>query len=155
MNRQAREIMAGLDLDIDVTRPLGSYSVAIQQMVAIARALDISSAKVLILDEPTSSLTLRETQQLFEVMHRLRAEGIAIVFITHFLDQVYEVSDRVTILRNGEVVGTYDPSSLPRLELVSLMLGRSLADLDDMARHKMETLDHISEEAFLQARGSA
>ena len=153
MNRQAREIMAGLDLDIDVTRPLGSYSVAIQQMVAIARALDISSAKVLILDEPTSSLTLRETQQLFEVMHRLRAEGIAIVFITHFLDQVYEVSDRVTILRNGEVVGTYDPSSLPRLELVSLMLGRSLADLDDMARHKMETLDHISEEAFLQARG--
>ena len=153
MNRQAREIMAGLDLDIDVTRPLGSYSVAVQQMVAIARALDISSAKVLILDEPTSSLTLRETQQLFEVMHTLRAEGIAIVFITHFLDQVYEVSDRVTILRNGEVVGTYDPSSLPRLELVSLMLGRSLADLDDMAKHKMETLDHISEEAFLQARG--
>jgi len=153
MNRQAREIMAGLDLDIDVTRPLGSYSVAVQQMVAIARALDISSAKVLILDEPTSSLTLRETQQLFEVMHKLRAEGIAIVFITHFLDQVYEVSDRVTILRNGEVVGTYDPSSLPRLELVSLMLGRSLADLDDMAKHKMETLDRISEEAFLQARG--
>ncbi len=70
MNRRAREILAGLDIDIDVTRPLGSYSVAIQQMTAIARALDISSAKVLILDEPTSSLTVRETRQLFEVMRQ-------------------------------------------------------------------------------------
>ena len=153
MNRRARKILADLDIDIDVTRPLGSYSVAIQQMAAIARALDISSAKVLILDEPTSSLTLRETTQLFEVMDKLRADGIAIVFITHFLDQVYEVSDRVTILRNGEVVGTYDPASLPRLELVSLMLGRSLTALDDMAAHKMETREHISADAFLRAQG--
>jgi galactofuranose transport system ATP-binding protein len=152
MNRRAREILAGLDIDIDVTRPLGSYSVAIQQMAAIARALDISSAKVLILDEPTSSLTLRETTQLFEVMNKLRSEGIAIVFITHFLDQVYEVSDRVTILRNGEVIGTYDPASLPRLELVSLMLGRSLTALDDMAQHKMESREHIGTEAFLSAK---
>ncbi len=153
MNRRAREILAGLDIHIDVTRPLGSYSVAIQQMAAIARALDISSAKVLILDEPTSSLTVRETTQLFEVMERLRGEGIAIVFITHFLDQVYEVSDRVTILRNGEVVGTYDTASLPRIELVSLMLGRSLAALDDMAEHKMKTRERISDEAFLRAEG--
>ncbi len=85
-------------------------------------------------------------------MDKLRSEGIAIVFITHFLDQVYEVSDRVTILRNGEVVGTYDPASLPRLELVSLMLGRSLTDLDDMAAHKMESREHIGAEAFLQAK---
>ena len=151
MNQRAEEIMAGLDVDIDVTRPLESYSVAIQQMAAIARALDISSAKVLILDEPTSSLTLRETEQLFEVMNKLRSDGIAIVFITHFLDQVYEVSDRVTILRNGEVVGTYDPATLPRLELVSLMLGRSLTALDDMAEHKMESRDHIGSDAFLRA----
>jgi monosaccharide-transporting ATPase len=153
MNRRAREILAGLDIDIDVTRELGSYSVAIQQMTAIARALDISSARVLILDEPTSSLTQRETAQLFEVMHKLRSDGIAIVFITHFLDQVYEVSDRVTILRNGEVVGTYDPKVLPRLQLVSLMLGRSLTTLDDMAAHKMETREHISADAFLRAKG--
>jgi simple sugar transport system ATP-binding protein len=153
MNRRAREILAGLDIDIDVTRPLGAYSVAIQQMAAIARALDIASARVLILDEPTSSLTVRETRQLFEVMAKLRSDGLAIVFITHFLDQVYEVSDRVTILRNGEVVGTYDPASLPRLELVSLMLGRSLTALDDMAEHKMATRDHIQEEAFLRAKG--
>ncbi len=115
MNARARAILGGLEIDIDVTRPLGSYSVAIQQMTAIARALEISSAKVLILDEPTSSLTVHETAQLFRVMRKLRSEGIAIVFITHFLDQVYEVSDRVTVLRNGEVVGTYDPASLPRL----------------------------------------
>ena len=153
MNRRAREILAGLDIDIDVARPLGSYSVAIQQMTAIARALDISSAKVLILDEPTSSLTQRETTQLFEVMDKLKSDGIAIVFITHFLDQVYEVSDRVTILRNGEVVGTYDPSTLPRLELVSLMLGRSLTALDDMAAHKMETREHIKADAFVRAEG--
>jgi simple sugar transport system ATP-binding protein len=153
MNRRAREILAGLDIDIDVARPLGSYSVAIQQMTAIARALDISSAKVLILDEPTSSLTQRETTQLFEVMDKLKSDGIAIVFITHFLDQVYEVSDRVTILRNGEVVGTYDPSTLPRLELVSLMLGRSLTALDDMAAHKMETREHIKADAFVRADG--
>jgi simple sugar transport system ATP-binding protein len=153
MNRRAREILLGLDIDIDVTRPLGSYSVAIQQMAAIARALDVSSAKVLILDEPTSSLTVRETRQLFEVMAKLRGDGLAIVFITHFLDQVYEVGDRVTILRNGEVVGTYEPSSLPRLELVSLMLGRSLTALDDMAEHKMATRDHIDPEAFVRAEG--
>lgn len=153
LNRRAKEILAGLEIDIDVTRPLGTYSVAIQQMAAIARALDISSARVLILDEPTSSLTVRETRQLFGVMDKLRSEGIAIVFITHFLDQVYEMSDKVTILRNGELVGTYDPATLPRLELVSLMLGRSLSTLDDMAEHKMATRQHIQDEAFLRARG--
>jgi galactofuranose transport system ATP-binding protein len=153
MNRRAKEVLAGLDIDIDVTRQLGSYSVAIQQMTAIARALDIASAKVLILDEPTSSLTQRETAQLFEVMHKLRSDGIAVVFITHFLDQVYEVSDRVTILRNGALVGTYEPASLPRLELVSLMLGRTLVALEDMAAHKMETAEHISADALLQAKG--
>ena len=111
-----------------MTQPLGSYSVAIQQMAAIARALVISSAKVLILDEPTSSLTAHEVEQLFRVMRKLRSEGIAIAFITHFLDQVYEVSDRVTVLRNGALVGTFDPASLPRLELITMMLGRTLAD---------------------------
>ena len=126
MNRQAREVLHGLDIDIDVTRPLGSYSIAIQQMAAIARALVISSAKVLVLDEPTSSLTVHETEQLFRVMRKLRDEGIAVLFITHFLDQVYEVSDRVTVLRNGALVGVYETASLPRLTLITLMLGRSL-----------------------------
>jgi simple sugar transport system ATP-binding protein len=153
MNRQAREILQGLDIEIDVTRPLGSYSIAIQQMAAIARALVISSAKVLVLDEPTSSLTGHETDQLFRVMRKLKGEGIAILFITHFLDQVYEVSDRVTILRNGALVGVYETAALPRLTLITLMLGRSLTELNDINQHKIESSQHIGTEALLQADG--
>ena len=153
MNARAREILGGLDVAIDVTQPLGSYSVAIQQMAAIARALVISSAKVLILDEPTSSLTLHETAQLFAVMRKLRGEGIAIVFITHFLDQVYQISDRVTVLRNGNLVGTYPTASIPKLELITLMLGRTMTDLADITRHKMESSTRIGTDALMEATG--
>ena len=153
MNAQAREILRGLDIEIDVTQPLGSFSIAIQQMAAIARALVISPAKVLVLDEPTSSLTGHETDQLFRVMRKLKGDGIAILFITHFLDQVYEVSDRVTILRNGALVGVYDTAALPRLTLITLMLGRSLTELDDINRHRVESSHHIGTEALLEAEG--
>ena len=122
MNAQARQALKRLSIDIDVTQPLGNYSVAIQQMVAIARSLEISSAKILILDEPTSSLDANETNLLFDVMRKLKAEGIGIIFITHFLDQVYRVADRITVLRNGKLVGTYDTASLPRVELIAKML---------------------------------
>ncbi|MGZ6055844.1 MAG: sugar ABC transporter ATP-binding protein [Isosphaeraceae bacterium] len=151
LNTKARESLKTLDVEIDVTRPLGSYSVAIQQMAAIARALVVSNAKVLILDEPTSSLTAHETAQLFKVMRKLKSEGIAVVFITHFLDQVYEVSDRVTVLRNGTLVGTYPTASLARLELIRLMLGRTITTLDDMSAHKIESSHHIKTEALLEA----
>ena len=96
----ALALLAQLHLQLDVERPLGSYPVAVQQMVAIARALGVS-ARVLILDEPTSSLDQHEVRELFAVMHRLRDRGMAILFVTHFLDQVYAVSDRITVLRNG------------------------------------------------------
>src|SRR5690606_33664294 len=99
----ARQLLAELHLDLDVDRPLSSCPVAIQQMVAIARALGVS-AKVLILDEPTSSLDEGEVRELFAVMRRLRERGMAILFVTHFLDQVYAVSDRITVLRNGGLV---------------------------------------------------
>ena len=108
---QARQALKRLSVDIDVTQPLGNYSIAIQQMVAIARSLEITSAKILILDEPTSSLDVNETNQLFDVMRKLKGEGIGIIFITHFLDQVYQISDRITVLRNGKLVGTYDTAS--------------------------------------------
>ena len=153
INTRASAILGDLGIDIDVTQPLGSYSVAIQQMGAIARALVISSARVLILDEPTSSLTAHEVDQLFRVMRKLRSEGIAIAFITHFLDQVYEVSDRVTVLRNGALVGTFDPSALPRLQLITMMLGRTLTALEDMAEHKTATRERIKADAFLEAKG--
>ncbi len=108
MKLQAAQALSRLGIDIDVARPLGNYSVAIQQMVAIARSLEFSAAKVLILDEPTSSLDVNETNQLFEVMRRLKSQGMGIVFITHFLDQVYQVADRITVLRNGRLVGTFE-----------------------------------------------
>ena len=129
-NSFAKQALKRLDIDIDVTQPLGNFSVAIQQMAAIVRSLEFTSAKILILDEPTSSLDANETRQLFEVMRKLKAEGIGIIFITHFLDQVYNISDRITVLRNGKLVGTYDTTSLSRVELIAKMLGRSISELN-------------------------
>ena len=153
MNSQAKDILLGLDIDLDVTQTLGSCSVAIQQMAAIARALEISSAKILILDEPTSSLTTHETEQLFGVMKKLKSEGMAIIFITHFLDQVYEVADRITVLRNGKLVGTYVPSELSHLELITKMIGRTLLELEDMTKLKLESSHHIKSDELLEAKG--
>ncbi len=122
---RARERLRRLNLDIDVDRPLGSYSVAVQQLVAIARALE-DDTRVLVLDEPTASLDAREVELLFRILRDLKSHGIAIVFITHFIDQVYEIADRISILRNGRLVGTEATANLPRLKLISLMLGREL-----------------------------
>ncbi|MFG1880138.1 sugar ABC transporter ATP-binding protein [Sphaerisporangium sp. NPDC049003] len=127
--RRAAELLKRLELDLDVSASLSSYSLAIQQMVAIARAVDID-ARVLVLDEPTSSLDAGEVAQLFRVMRRLKDQGIAILFVSHFLDQVYEIADRMTILRNGRLVGEYRTSELPQVELVAKMIGRELADLE-------------------------
>ncbi|WP_457588612.1 galactofuranose ABC transporter, ATP-binding protein YtfR [Ensifer canadensis] len=126
MNRQARALLENYELDLDVTRTLDSYSVAIQQVVAIARAVDLSG-KVLILDEPTASLDAHEVEMLFRIVRRLKARGLGIVFITHFLEQVYEISDRITVLRNGQLVGTRDTATLERRDLISMMIGRELA----------------------------
>jgi len=153
MNAYAKEVLQRLDIDIDVTQTLGSYSVAIQQMAAIARALEISSARILILDEPTSSLDTRETEQLFGVMRKLKSEGMAIIFITHFIDQVYEVSDHITVLRNGSLVGTYETASIPRLELIARMIGRQLTEFDEMSQIKLESSRQIRGEALLEAKG--
>ncbi len=122
---RARAALARLGITCDVDAELGSLSVALQQMVAIARALDID-AKVLILDEPTASLDEHEVEELFRIMRQLRDEGLGIVFVTHFLDQVYAVTDRITVLRNGTLVGEYLTAELPRLKLVGHMLGREV-----------------------------
>jgi monosaccharide-transporting ATPase len=151
MNTRAREDLQRLNIDLDVTQPLGSCPVAIQQMAAIARALEISSARILILDEPTSSLDTHETEQLFNVMRKLKSDGVAIIFITHFLDQVYKVADRITVLRNGTLVGTYETAKLSRLELIMKMIGRSLTELEDMSKIKQESSQHIQSKALLEA----
>jgi monosaccharide-transporting ATPase len=142
-----------LGVEIDVAKPLGSYTVAIQQMVAIARALYLASSKILILDEPTSSLDANETHHLFRVMSKLKNEGIGIIFITHFVDQVFQISDRITVLRNGKLVGTYETASLSRFELISKMIGRSLAEFDDLTKAKREIKKRIRKEALLHADG--
>ena len=122
VNVEAKRVLAQMDLDIDVTAPLSRYSLSIQQMVAIARALRVQ-AKVLILDEPTSSLDDAAVQRLFTVLRRLREQGLAILFVTHFLDQTYALADRITVMRNGETEGEYLASELSRLALVNKMVG--------------------------------
>jgi len=124
LNQRARTLLAGLDVEVDVRRELASLPVAVQQMVAIARAIDIS-ARVLVLDEPTSSLDSDEVEKLFSAMKRLRDSGMAILFVTHFLDQVYAVSDRITVLRNGRLVGEYPATALDHAALVAAMVGRN------------------------------
>ncbi len=129
IRRRARAALARLEVECDVDAELGSLSVAMQQMVAIARALD-TSARLLVLDEPTASLDEKEVAELFGIMRKLRAEGLGIVFVTHFLDQVYAVSDRLTVLRNGQLVGEYATADLTRLALVGKMLGREVSEAD-------------------------
>lgn len=150
MNRKAGDLLSNLNIHIDVSKPLSNYSVAIQQMVAIARAVDISS-KVLILDEPTSSLDEQEVEKLFAVMQKLKESGIGIIFVTHFLDQVYKISDRITVLRNGCLVGEYETDKLPSVELVELMIGK---EIDDLAKLRKEENDDNNgkKEIIVEAR---
>jgi len=129
IRRRAIAALARLEVECDVDAELGSLSVALQQMVAIARALD-TQARLLVLDEPTASLDEHEVAELFAVMRKLRADGLGIVFVTHFLDQVYAVTDRLTILRNGQLVGEFATADLTRLELVGKMLGREVSAAD-------------------------
>ena len=150
MNSQAAALMKQLELDIDVTRNLEEYSLALQQMIAIARAVDMD-CKVLILDEPTSSLDDREVEKLFTMMRSLKEKGVGIIFVTHFLEQVYAVCDGITVLRNGQLVGEYEIADLPRVKLVAAMMGK---DFDDLASIKPETSgDKRKEPMVIEARG--
>lgn len=150
MNRKAGEILINLNIHIDVSKPLSNYSVAIQQMVAIARAVDISS-KVLILDEPTSSLDEQEVEKLFTVMRKLKETGIGIIFVTHFLEQVYEISDRITVLRNGCLVGEYETDKLPGVELVELMIGKEIDDLAKLSKEENDD-NNCKKEIIVEAK---
>ncbi|MFY0406541.1 sugar ABC transporter ATP-binding protein [Solicola sp. PLA-1-18] len=128
MNARAAEILHGYGVDVDVRRPLRTLGLGAQQMVALARAVSVD-ARVVIMDEPTSSLEAREVATLFSVIERLRADGIAIVYVSHRMDELYEVCEQVTVLRDGSVVHTGELADLPRLDLVSMMLGRSVQDV--------------------------
>lgn len=128
LNAEANRLLGQLGIDVDVTRPLVEYNVAIQQMVAIARAVSFKS-KLVVMDEPTSSLDELEVNTLFESIHRLKAEGVSVIFITHRLDELYVICDRITIMRDGKTIETDDISSITKLELVSKMLGKPLGEV--------------------------
>ena len=148
-NKRSAKIMEDLGISVDVTQNLENYSLAIQQMVAIARAVDMD-CKVLILDEPTSSLDDEEVEKLFTLMRKLKDKGVGIIFVTHFLEQVYKVCDRITVLRNGTYVGEYPIEELPRVKLVAAMLGK---DLDDLAEIQKEQKDYSNEPMEISAKG--
>ena len=137
---EAAKHLASLGVHLDTRSMLESHSIAIQQLIAISRAM-VLDAKVLILDEPTSSLDRGEVEQLFGVIRSLRDSGVAILFVSHFLDQVYEISDRITVLRNGKLVGVYEVADLPRDQLVTKMIGRELDDLNSLSKASERVID--------------
>jgi len=153
INSQAEQILRNFDIHIDVTELLGSYSVAIQQMVAIARALELNS-KLLILDEPTSSLNVDEVERLFRQMKRLKQKGHAILFVTHFLDQVFEITDRITVLRDSQYIGEYATSSMTKIDLISRLTGKALDDLKNFGS-LLKTEQRADGERLLAAKGLA
>ncbi|MFD3654613.1 sugar ABC transporter ATP-binding protein [Streptomyces sp. NPDC058620] len=144
LRREAAALVDRLGLDIDVTAPLSSYPLAVQQLVAIVRSVGTgdsdgegSGTKVLILDEPTSSLDRDEVLELFGLMRRLKDEGVAILFVSHFLDQIYEVCDRMTVLRNGTLVGEHLVRDLGQAGLVQLMIGKDVEQLEQLHDHQL------------------
>ncbi len=147
--RRSRKLMEQMNLPVDVMLNLEEYSLAMQQMIAIARAVDME-CKVLILDEPTSSLDDNEVEKLFGLMRKLREQGVGIIFVTHFLEQVYALCDRITVLRNGTLVGEYPIAELPRVRLIAAMMGK---DFDDLASIKPERGNKISSEDMIDAEG--
>lgn len=146
MNSQTKQILSQYGLNIDVAQLLSTYSVAIQQIIAIARAVDLSG-KVLILDEPTASLDAKEVQMLFGVIRKLKQQNIGIIFISHFLDQVFEISDTITVLRNGKLIESVTTEDISSIDLVTMMLGYELGEETKSKHHdgiERETLVEFS-----------
>jgi simple sugar transport system ATP-binding protein len=150
-NNRADSILKGLGIPAKPTQQLSNCSIAVQQMVAIARAVDMD-CKVLILDEPTSSLDEQEVAKLFTLMRELRGRGVGIIFVTHFLDQVYALCDKITVLRNGELVGEYQIKDLPRVELVAKMMGKELGDLAEIHNETQLGIDN-KKDVIIEAEG--
>lgn len=150
---EARKHLAKMGLEhLDPRAPLSSISIAMQQLVAIARAMVID-AKVLILDEPTSSLDANEVEDLFAIMRKVRDSGVAILFVSHFLDQIYEITDRLTILRNGQFIKEVMTKDTPRDELIGMMIGKSAAELSEIGAKKTQRQIKPGEKPIVSVRG--
>ena len=153
MTRETGDLLRNLGLDIDPKAELGTLNIALRQMVAIARGVSLG-AKVLVLDEPTSSLTEKEVGILFDVIGRLKEKGTAIVYISHRFDELYAVCDRVTVLRDGKLVGTRDLAGLERIDLVCMMLGKQREELEKKGATAFGEFHQASDETvpLLQTR---
>jgi len=151
MNRDAKELLSGYGIDTDVKRPLGTLSVGAQQMVALVRAVS-TDADVVIMDEPTSSLEPREVETLFSVVERLHEKGIAVVYVSHRMDELYRICDQVTVLRDGKMVHTGPLNDLSRIELVAMMLGRSVSDIREHGATAFGEDHNAGKEPLLEAR---
>ncbi|WP_455138087.1 sugar ABC transporter ATP-binding protein [Thermophilibacter sp.] len=152
MYADADKILQSLGIPVSAKQQLGSCSIAMQQMVAIARAVDMD-CKVLILDEPTSSLDEQEVDKLFGMMRQLKARGVGIIFVTHFLDQVYEICDRITVMRDGQLVGEYEIEKMPRVDLVAAMLGKQMDDMADIKGDYATYAGDDADETVYEAEG--
>jgi galactofuranose transport system ATP-binding protein len=148
----AAAILSGYGITADVRRPLGTLAVGEQQMVALARAVS-ADADVVIMDEPTSSLEPREVETLFGVVERLHEAGISIIYVSHRMDELYRICSRVTVLRDGKAVHSGPLQELPRIELVSLMLGRSVGDIKRHGTTAFGEDHHTGKEPVLHASG--
>ncbi len=151
MQREARDILARYGVEVDVRRPLQALSVGVQQTVAVARAVN-ERHRIVVMDEPTSSLEPREVERLFSVIDLLRDEGVAVVYVSHRLDEVFRMCDNVTVLRDGRRVHDGPLRDLDRVRLIALMLGREIADASRVTTfaEESEGADH---EVVLAARG--
>jgi simple sugar transport system ATP-binding protein len=150
-HREAARHLESLGLSLDTHSLLSSHSIAVQQLVAISRSM-VLDARVLVLDEPTSSLDRDEVARLFKVIRDLRDQGVAILFVSHFIEQVYEISDRITVLRNGKLVGEYCAKDLPRGQLVTKMVGRAIVELEAISEIAERGIDR-SATPVLRATG--
>lgn len=127
MRQTAQELLAKLDLYIDVTKPVEHYPIGTQQMIEICKALSLKS-KILVMDEPTSALTEPEVEKLFKIIDQLKSWGVGIIYISHKMEELYKIADTITVLRDGEYIGTAPASELPQSQLIHWMVGRELAD---------------------------
>ncbi len=151
MQRETNEILQRLSISIDVTKPLLNYNIAIQQMVAIARAVSFKS-KLVVMDEPTSSLNENEVSTLFGIIRQLKAEGVAVIFVGHRLDELYAICDRVTIMRDGSTVGVYPMQSITKVELVAKMLGKELGEVRRSQTGFDASQHHAEQTVLVEAR---
>ena len=153
-HRRTREVLDGLGVDVDVRAPLQSFSTAIQQLVAIARAVSIN-ARLVIMDEPTSSLDDREVEILFGVIDRLRLNGVSVLYVSHFLDELFRICDRVTIMRDGRTIGCRPIAETSKLELVADMLGRDAEEIRSAGMTGFGGVHVSSGERLLEVSGAA